>query len=40
MYMSNKDTILGAINSFGFVGVKKTDLKKKYSIDDFDSHNR
>ena len=37
MYMSNKDTILGAINSFGSVGVKKTDLKKKYSIDDFDS---
>ena len=37
MCMSNKDTILGAINSFGSVGIKKTDLKKKYSIDNFDS---
>jgi hypothetical protein len=35
--MSNKDTILGAINSFGSVGIKKSDLKKKYSIDNFDS---
>jgi hypothetical protein len=37
MCMSNKDTILGAINSFGSVGIKKGDLKKKYSIDNFDS---
>jgi hypothetical protein len=37
MCMSNKDTILGAINSFGSVGIKKSDLKKKYSIDNFDS---
>jgi len=35
--MSNKDTILGTINSFGSVGIKKSDLKKKYSIDNFDS---
>jgi hypothetical protein len=37
MYMPNKDTILGTINSFGSVGVKKTDLKKKYSVDNLDS---
>jgi len=37
MCMSNKDTILGAINSFGSGGIKKSDLKKKYSIDNFDS---
>jgi hypothetical protein len=37
MGMSNKDTILGAINSFGSAGIKKTDLKKKYSMDNFDS---
>src|SRR5215212_4224126 len=37
MCMSNKDTILCAINSFGSVGIKKSDLKKKYSIDNFDS---
>ena len=29
--------ILDAINSFGSVGIKKTELKKKYNIDDFDS---
>ena len=37
MCMSNKDTILGAINSFGSGGIKKSDLKKKYSIDNLDS---
>ena len=35
--MSNKDDILDTINSFGSVGIKKTELKKKYTIDDFDS---
>jgi hypothetical protein len=34
--MSNKDDILDTINSFGSVGIKKTELKKKYNIDDFD----
>jgi hypothetical protein len=34
--MSNKDDILNTINSFGSVGIKKTELKKKYNLDDFD----
>ncbi|MER5175468.1 MAG: hypothetical protein ABJB76_09060 [Candidatus Nitrosocosmicus sp.] len=35
--MSNKDAIVDAINSFGSVGMKKTELKKKYTIENFDS---
>jgi hypothetical protein len=35
--MSNKDDIFNAINSFGSVGIKKTELKKKYAINDFDN---
>jgi hypothetical protein len=34
--MSNKDDIFNAINSFGSVGIKKTDLKKKYNPENFD----
>ena len=35
--MSNKDVIVDAINSFGSVGIKKTELKKKYPIENIDS---
>jgi len=35
--MSNKDSIFDLINSFGSVGIKKTDLKKKCDIDSFDA---
>jgi hypothetical protein len=35
--MSNKDDMLNTINSFGSVGIKKTELKKKYNMDDFDN---
>jgi hypothetical protein len=35
--MSNKDVIFDLINSFGSVGIKKTDLKKKCDIDNFDA---
>ncbi len=35
--MSNKDAIVDGINSFGSVGIKKTELKKKYSIENIDS---
>ncbi len=34
--MSNKEVIWDAINSFGTVGIKKTDLKKKHAFEDFD----
>ena len=34
--MSNKDDILNTINSFVSVGIKKTELKKKFNIDNFD----
>jgi hypothetical protein len=34
--MSNKDAIVDAINSFGSVGIKKTELKKQYTIENFD----
>ncbi|MBA3750511.1 MAG: hypothetical protein H0X03_06410 [Nitrosopumilus sp.] len=35
--MSNKDNIVDTINSFGSVGIKKIDLKKKYTVENFDS---
>ena len=35
--MSNKDDILDTINSFGSVGIKKTDLKKKYAMESFEN---
>ena len=35
--MSNKDFIFDQINSFGSVGIKKTDLKKKCDINNFDT---
>jgi hypothetical protein len=34
--MSNKDAIVDAINSFGSFGIKKTELKKKFTIENFD----
>lgn len=34
--MSNKDFIFDTINSFGSVGIKKTELKKKCDLMDFD----
>ncbi len=34
--MSNKDAIVDTINSFGSVGIKKTELKKQYTIENFD----
>jgi len=34
--MSNKDDIFDTINSFGSVGIKKTELKKNYNKEDFD----
>jgi hypothetical protein len=35
--MSNKDDIVDTINSFGSIGIKKTDLKKKYTMENFDN---
>jgi hypothetical protein len=35
--MSNKEDIFDTINSFGSVGIKKTDLKKKHSIENFEN---
>jgi hypothetical protein len=35
--MSNKDFIFDTINSFGSVGIKKTDLKKKCDFPDFEN---
>jgi hypothetical protein len=34
--MSNKDAIVDTINSFGSIGIKKTELKKQYAIENFD----
>jgi hypothetical protein len=34
--MSNKDDIFNTINSFGSVGIKKTELKKNYNKNDLD----
>lgn len=34
--MSNKDAIADSINAFGSVGIKKTELKKQYAIENFD----
>ena len=34
--MSDKDDIVNTINSFGLVGIKKTELKKQYVLDNFD----
>jgi hypothetical protein len=36
--MSNIDDILNDIKSFGSVGIKKSDLKKKHLDDNFDDH--
>ncbi len=35
--MSDKDGIVNTINSFGLVGIKKTDLKKQFVLDSFDT---
>ncbi|MEJ7641149.1 MAG: hypothetical protein WKF36_03025 [Candidatus Nitrosocosmicus sp.] len=35
--MSNKDDIFDTINSFGSVGIKKTDLKKKHAMESFEN---
>lgn len=35
--MSNKDVICDAINSFGSVGIKKSDLKKKYEDENLET---
>jgi len=35
--MSDKDDIVNTINSFGLVGIKKTELKKQFMLDNFDA---